>query len=300
MTITGRTKTSILSAVGQKYLPFSVGAEARARPAGPVEAVMVLDNTGSMSGAKLTSLKDSATILANALLGSMGGDFKVGMAPFAQYVNVGPAASGEPWLAIPTLGSGDVWNGCVGSRAYPANISDADYIANPVPGILNEDCPQPLVPLTDNQVLITTEINNMNADGSTYIASGLSWGLRLLSNGVPFTQGRTNTEIATNNGVKAIVLLTDGSNTRAPDYPDHNSTDVSLANQLTGEMCDAAKADNIRIYTIAFEVSDSDTETLLRNCASDDGGYFDADNPALLQTAFSTIAIDLVQLSLSK
>ncbi len=301
LVITGRTETSILGVVGQDYMPFSVNSEARARPAGPVEAVMVLDNSSSMAGAKLIALKDSANILANALLGpASSGDFEVGMAPFARYVNVGTSTTGRPWLEVPPLGGGDVWNGCVGSRPYPDNTFDANFNSIPVPGILNASCPQAVTPLTDNLSELETAIDNMAADYGTYIAGGLSWGLRLLSNNKPFNEARPKAQIANKNGFKTIILLTDGANTRAPDYPTHNSNDDDLANQLTTEICNIAKADDIRIYTIAFEVSDPDTEALLRDCASEDGGYFDADNPSLLEAAFSTIAIDLVQLSLSK
>ncbi|MEL7490334.1 MAG: VWA domain-containing protein [Pseudomonadota bacterium] len=300
LVITGRTETSILGVVGQDYMPFSVNSEARARPAGPVEAVMVLDNSSSMAGAKLISLKASATVLSNALLGAPNGDFKVGMAPFAKYVNVGTSTAGRPWLNVPPIGAGDVWNGCVGSRPYPDNTIDANFNTNPVPGILNVSCPEPVTPLTDNQSTLETAIDNMAADYGTYIAGGLNWGLRLLSNPKPFNEARPKAQLVNKNGVRAVILLTDGANTRAPDYPTHDSYDDDLANQLTTEICNIAKADDIRIYTIAFEVSDPDTEALLRDCASEDGGYFDADNPSLLEAAFSTIAIDLVQLSLSK
>ncbi|MEL7488711.1 MAG: pilus assembly protein TadG-related protein, partial [Pseudomonadota bacterium] len=67
--IDARLPATLLSVVGQPFIPVSINAEATGSPAGPVEVAMVLDNTGSMGeGTKLQDLKDSATMLVNALL----------------------------------------------------------------------------------------------------------------------------------------------------------------------------------------------------------------------------------------
>jgi hypothetical protein len=52
-------------------------------------------------------------------------------------------------------------------------------------------------------------IKNMKADGYTHVAEGVGWGLRVLSPGEPFTEGRPYNDETK----KAMVLLTDGENT---------------------------------------------------------------------------------------
>ncbi|MEL7485896.1 MAG: hypothetical protein AAGJ87_01645, partial [Pseudomonadota bacterium] len=212
--------------------------------------------------------------------------------------STGPA--GAPWVDVPPLGGGDVWNGCVGSRDFPANLDDGDFNADPAPGILNVDCPQAVFPLTAQISEIQPKIDAMTAEGSTYIPGGLTWGRRILSDVTPFTEGLPNAEIAAKDGVKAIILLSDGANTRAPSYPAHDVEDPGAADDLTEQLCNDIEDDGLRIYAIAFEVTDPSIETLLRECATDDGGYFDAENSALLQAAFSAIATDLLDLSLSR
>ena len=269
---------------------------------------MVLDNTGSMSGAKLEDLKTAATKLTNQILQNGDGVHKIGLVPFAQYVNVDPANGGQSWVMEPPSGDDDddddddgpSWSGCAGSRDYPLNVEDNSFTTNPVPGVTSTACPQPILPLTTNKTVIVDNINAMTADGLTYIAAGLSWGLRVISNDAPFSQGDTTANIASQNGVKAIVLLTDGANTRSASYPEHDSQVEADANALTSEVCDEVKAQNIRIYTIVFELSDTTIENLMQNCASADGGYFDADNASELNAAFSDIAVDITDLALTR
>ena len=297
--VEARIDAAFLSVVGRETLPISLSSEAKGAPAGPVEVVMVLDNTGSMAGDKLTSLKTSATLLVNTLLQDPAGEFRVGLVPFAQYVNIGAANSAASWLSVPALGGGDVWNGCVGSRNYPSNLDDGGFSSDPAPGVLNVDCPQAVFPLTGDKSLIQPKIDAMTASGSTYIPAGLTWGRRLLSSEEPFTEGLTSSQIDAKKGVKAIILLSDGANTRAPSYPAHDVNNQANADGLTTELCNDIEDDDVRIYSIAFEVSDASIETLLRNCASDDGGYFDAADSLSLEAAFEAIATDLVELAIS-
>ncbi len=300
LNITGRVRTAILGVIGNDFVPLSIRSSANASTPGPVEVALVLDNTGSMSGDKIKALRKSARDLVDILLKDDSGDFKVALVPFAQYVNVGTVNAGETWVTVPPGAVGDVWNGCVGSRNFPANIDDGLFLSNPAPGVLNVDCPQAINPLTAERTEIIPKINNMGAAGSTYIPGGLTWGRRVLSNAEPFTEGLSDAQSASQNGLKAIVLLTDGANTRAPSYPAHDVKDQAAADTLTDEMCRDLAQDDFRIYAIAFEVSDPTTEALMRNCATEDGGYFDADNPTLLAAAFSAIATDLVNLALSE
>ena len=94
--------------------------------------------------------------------------------------------------------------------------------------------------------------------------------------------------------------MTDGANTISPTYPLHDGTNVAQADTKLEEMCDEVKIEDIRLYTVAFEVSDTTIEGILSDCATANGGYFDAANGEALKSAFRSIATDIIALSLTK
>ena len=193
------------------------------------------------------------------------------------------------------------WHGCVGSRDYPKNTQDNGYgMGNRIPGLLDIWCGQEVTPLTTTKSTVISAIESMSVKGYTYIPSGLSWGWRLLSNTAPFTEGETYANIDNDGGMKALILMTDGANTRSSSYPKHDGWDVNDANTITSELCVAIKAKNIQVYTIAFEVTDNTIKTLLENCATTTDDYFDATDAAALSEAFEGIANSLTELALTK
>lgn len=199
------------------------------------------------------------------------------------------------------------WQGCVGSRAHPLNIRDADFLTDPVPGILNRtgsggDCPSEILPMTTDKTSVENAITAMNAAGLTYIPGGLTWALRMISNQVPFQQGRTYTEIEDEGGQKAIVLMTDGENTRSPNpvTKAHYLTNVTLADQYTLELCDEIKDNDIALYTIAFDVTDTVTLDMMKDCATNSDSFFDASDADELTRAFGLIASSLIDLALTR
>ena len=346
-----------MGVTGVSALEINVGSMAEIGPGKPIELVLVLDNTGSMSGAKLTALKSSATLLVDMILDSTNSDqnTKIALVPFSEHVNVGMSNRSANWIDVPadytetknvcsnsypdrvdtnchtetrTSSTDGVpytyeanvcdtdwgepvqtcsdktytyeWKGCVGSRDYPQNTNDQGYNLDKVPGLLNVWCRDPITPLTDDKTVITAGIDAMSASGNTYIPAGLAWGWRAVSSVKPYNEGKPHAAFKDINGAKAIVLMTDGENTRSPNYPDNWGNDVALANTLTTELCDNIKAEEIRVYTIAFEVTDTTTKSMLEGCATASDHYFDADSAAELETAFSTIAGQLSQLRLTK
>ena len=105
-----------------------------------IEIVMALDNTGSMNSAsKLGVLKTAASDLVESVFVNPLAEVKVGLVPFAQYVSVGAAYGGESWISV--AGNGNSFKGCVGSRSYPANVEDRNYLANPIPDVSGAACP---------------------------------------------------------------------------------------------------------------------------------------------------------------
>ena len=78
------------------------------------------------------------------------------------------------------------------------------------------------------------------------------------------------------------------------------ATAVDRLDQKVTRVCDNIKAAGIRVYTIAFQVSDPTTLSLLSSCATTPSQFFSSSNAAALNTAFTTIATELASLRISK
>ena len=287
----------LMDVIGADRQALTTRAEAKLGKAPYLELAMALDVTGSMnSNGKLSTLKAAAKDLVGSLLSFESADVKIGIAPFAQYASVGVKHGTAPWLNNPGAG----WSGCVGSRAYPYNVQDGNYDAVKAPGLNGVTCPDPLLTLTDDEDALTDMIDDLSASGWTYIPSGVMWAWSILSPQAPFTEGLAYAALEKLNGTKALLIMTDGDNTRAPDYPTHNSTNKTLANTLTSEICENVKAEKIVVYTVAFEVTDATIKNILRDCATSPGHYFDAKDAKSLTSAFATIGASLRNISLSR
>jgi hypothetical protein len=99
---------------------------------------------------------------------------------------------------------------------YRNNASSIDTSAPETRGP-NRGCPTPIVPLTDNDNAIQTNIAAMRHwnGGGTNQSEGLAWGWRVLSPTPPFTEGAGYGP----NVRKVIVLMSDGENTNVGDDP---------------------------------------------------------------------------------
>jgi hypothetical protein len=136
---------------------------------------MVLDNTGSMSGSKITALKTAATAATEIIFNAGGSEpdaVKIGLVPFAATVNVGTGFDRAWWMDAnaqsPAHHHSHTWNadinrwdlfdelnvdwaGCVESRAEPHDMEDTPpalgnpstlfvpYFAADVPGNRNNN-----------------------------------------------------------------------------------------------------------------------------------------------------------------
>ncbi len=297
LNLEGDIETQLMAAVGVRTIDIDTLSEVKLGAPAYMEVALALDNTGSMNeNGKIASLRTSASALVESLFANPEAEVKVGLVPFAQYVNVGATNAGESWLGAAPAG----WTGCVGSRNYPANVEDADYAVNRVPAVDGVDCPDAILPLTDDKGKILAAISGMNAIGWTYIAEGATWGWRVLSDQAPFTGGLSYADLKKRGGKKVLILLTDGMNTKAPTYPLHDSADTTLADTLTARVCEDVKKKEITVYTIAFDVTDSGVRSLLEDCGTTPGHYFAPDNSSELAAAFAEIAASLRTLSLTR
>jgi hypothetical protein len=269
-----------------------------------------------MSGSKIADLKFAAKDLIDTLAGGAASysTVKFGIVPFSKYVNIGTTYSGSVWLDPPASGVG---SGCVGSRSNPGDLDIH------LPGHHTEinnpgSCPAEVTPLTNDYAKLHSEVDSMVATGATYIPAGLFWGWNLLDPDVPFTEAMSTAQRKKVKGQRVMVLMTDGENTLIPAYPEHvglaasepaRSQDSIVANEITASVCEKIKAEGIRVYTVAFQITQNvaalsdprlDMKALLSSCASDPSMAYDAANGAALKSAFKQIASDLASLYLSR
>jgi Mg-chelatase subunit ChlD len=356
VTIEGKLDTSLMALAGISDMELSAMSEVRSGGSA-LEVALVLDNTASMNAAgRLPALKSAAKDLVDQVLASAGQDtyVRIGIVPFAQYVNIGMGNRNKLWMNVPAdstttqnvcnstypnatssncrmeNGSWDndgvpvpytyevcdwnygaavttcadqtwdnKWYGCVGSRLAPMD-SRINGLAKKYPGIQNVSCTNPITLLTDDQGMLNAQIDSMVGVGETYIAPGVLWGWNLLDAGEPLGGAKNAKWMKANDGVKAMVVMTDGANTISADNQYHWGRDKVLANEKTAEVCNNAKADGIKVYTVAFMVDDAAAQTLLTNCASEPGMAYTADDATALSEAFSQIAGSLMAAHLSK
>ena len=212
------------------------------------------------------------------------------------------------------------WTGCVGVRDDGQHMLDDSYMTSrtKIQGLLNiaptevtghsvdEEswCPQTVTPLTDDYAELDNQIGSLYGTDRTYIPIGLNWGRRILSPKAPFTEADTVKPKR-----QIMILMSDGANTGyLDDDDDHESipyvedlTSEEQAdgvippgtNEDTAALCEAIKAEDIEMYTIAFRVENSVTESLLKNCASSPQNYFDSDSNDMLVKTFRDISESL-------
>ncbi len=172
-------------------------------------------------------------------------------------------------------------------------------------------CPSAeILPLTNQKDTVKNRVDSMVASGFTSVPIGLIWGWRVLSSAEPYTEGdaESNSE-----NRKVIVILTDGQNHHGyynsgiysaygmPNY-DHLGTGW-LGNQLDDKLetiCTNVKSQDILIYSITFQLNDSNTQQLMRDCATREDMYFNSPDGSSLQDAFNQIATGLQQLRLKQ
>lgn len=195
------------------------------------------------------------------------------------------------------------WNGCVGSRKHPLNLDDRKYSTR-VPGLINTSCSKPITPLTGDRAKLESAVNALVPHGETYIPAGLTWGLRTISDGRPFSEGVSYTEAAAKDIRKVIVLMTDGENQKSaqlPGSPHHWGSDLDEANKWTRKACKKIHKKDIAVYTITFGTDvPKAARKIMKKCASAPENYYSADDSAGLAGAFNAISSELTQLYLSR
>lgn len=186
------------------------------------------------------------------------------------------------------------WTGCVGSRAYPLNLTD-DQPTIKWPALYNTGCSAALTPLSKDKTAIKNQINALVASGETYMPAGLVWGLHALSKTDPLSTA-ADYDPGNRRPRKAVVFMTDGVNTKSMSSTTsttHTGSNTVTANTYTSTLCNNIKNKGVEIYSISLMVTDATAMQMLRSCATDDSHYFDATDAAALTAVFQAIAFSL-------
>ncbi len=284
----------------------------------PMEVVLVLDVTGSMSGSKIAALKEAASDLVNILFGdqSQSDDLRIAVVPFSVRVNIGDH---RDWLTVDQQAR-NPWQGCVQARSGAQALNDDPPSAGPFePFEILEDgpfppgnspfgwswpdfvalfmdlCPPPLLPLKGDKQQILDAIDGLTAQGSTRIDMGARWGWRVLSRRWEGLWGEDPRKPA-DEVIPAMVIMTDGMH-QTWSYIDEVDEAGADANLL--QLCQSIKDEGTVLYTITFQAP-AGASDLMEQCATSSAHYFESPTSEDLSNAFHTIAGELSALRLAE
>lgn len=237
--------TFFLKIIGITTLTVSASSAAKITR-GEIEISLILDNSGSMDGAKMQNLKDAANDFIDLMLNEETIDYTtISLIPFAAQVNAGPILAEQFNL--------DRWHDyswcfALGASDYEGTSLSQETLFTQEQHYFRgqlgtHECPDsPIIPFSNSPARLHTAINNMNAGGYTATYAGMKWGAALLdpaaqpvltslaANGVvdPNFIGRPaawDSEVA----AKFIIIMTDGANTEhkriKPSSYNHEGTD---------------------------------------------------------------------------
>lgn len=205
---------------------------------------------------------------------------------------------GPEYESCSTPVSSQTWNGCVGSRTGNRD-EQAAYNGRKIPGLLNTECGAELQELSNKMTNAKSTVSSMTADrnnGDTYIPSGVLWGWRTLDASIPLSSSGANVVAERE---KVMIVMTDGKNEGSKNGTRHDGANSNAANSKTEATCTAAKNDDVTIYTIAYDVNDTATKTMLTRCATNSTHFFDASNASELNKAFEAIGDALNELRIA-
>ena len=214
-TATATLPTTFMKLFNQNSVTVSAATQITRTNKG-LELAIVLDNTGSMVGSKMSSLKTASHDLVNILFGgtTTAENLWIGVVPFSQAVNIGPSRTN--WIDMTDFATHNwgstSWAGCVDARYtgrdntddppslqlfdatyWPSDTNNkwintttshghttTTYTLDSTHGP-NIYCPTPITPLTNQKATIDSGIDALVAAGNTQVNLGAVWGWRLIS-----------------------------------------------------------------------------------------------------------------------
>ncbi len=323
---------------------MEIGAETEVvRASKNVEVALALDITGSMSGSKIADLRTAAKDLVEMIIQSQQTPFysKVALVPYSMGVNAGSYAAsvrGTPTsgncttpgcqqFTFTTAAGGTKTRNistCVsertGTEAYTDAAPSTAFVGRNYAGSSNPCPTASITPLSSDETALKSQIDTLQASGSTAGQIGLAWGWYMISPSFGYLWPSDDNRPAAYGGddlLKVVVLMTDGQfNTTycngviskdatsgsgaSSDKINCNATNGNAFDQAKA-LCDAMKAQGVVIYTVGFALAgNTAAEDIMEECATDGDHVFLPDSGADLKVAFRAIGQDINALRLSK
>ena len=286
--------TAFLGVIGLDTLGATTASEVALPDPILIEISMVLDYSGSMNDSdKYTRMTDAARAFIAKVDTERGDTSLIGIVPFSEYVytaiDAGYLRSGgggddddddDEGGGGSSGGTGTVTT-CLLNRDYPYSATDAP----PVSGLAGSQWPEGSASkcddyadrnllvrdLTNEFAELDTALSTMTPLGLTNISLAMEMGWHMMTPELPYDTARDFSDEFVR---KVIILLTDGMQTVPAEGPG-GGYGTDAANETTAELCQGAKDQGIRIFSIAYDVSDPTVESLLAGCADGPDSYFD-------------------------
>ena len=329
--------TTLLRLIGIDKLPVHLSADA-AIDLVHTEVAAMLDLSSSMDARKLASLKTAAKVLVRAIVKEDQNHVtsRVGLVPFARFVNVGPGyflrVTG-PGAKLYTLADTQRGGGprytCIKERDGVARYTDDPPGSGSYFGYYgagnDENAGQErhniekgegqciiqdtIVPLTDDKDRLLRVIDGLQSARGTSGQIGTQWVWYLLSpkwNSVwPAASAArpypSRVQKSKRDVKKIAILMTDGNYTVRPRLSKYKPSRQAV------RLCTKMKEAGIMIYTVGFRLNEIrnsafrvEAKQTLRECATSPSTDFQAGNRAALIAAFKEIAAQINSIRLAK
>lgn len=199
------------------------------------------------------------------------------------------------------------WGGCITDREQDYDISNAAASGSDTSGFPADN---PTNPATSSDCMygsvasleydwadLASKVDAMQASGSTNQAIGVAHGWEILTPG-----GAYDTPSLPDNTTRYIILLSDGLNTQNRWWGDgftEGTPDDDKIDDRMDQVCSAAKADGVVIYTLYVHVNGGGNSAPLRNCASDSSKYYDLTSSSQIAAAFADITKKITNVRVS-
>lgn len=286
--------TAFLTVLGIDELQARVNSEVALPESILVEIAMVLDYSGSMEdGDKYIRMTNAAVSFVDKIADDRSGRTKVGIVPFSEFVYA--TVRGSDIRGTSPADANDPMSACLLNRDYPyATTDEAPFSALPAsrwPQSSEAAC-DPYVDgnllvrdLTDDFSELTEAMREMRPTGLTNISLASEMGFQMLSPERPFDTARSYED---ENLEKVLILLTDGMQT-VPAMGPSGATSTLAADDTTAEVCNNMETAGIRVFAIAYDITDQRVRDLLSGCATAPGNYFEAEDANDISAVFEEI-----------
>ena len=295
-------QTSFLGVIGMNTLPAKAFSEVNLPDPVIIEIAMVLDYSGSMNdNSKYSRMTSAAQEFIQKVSTDRGDRTKIGIVPFSEFVHA--TVPGGMIRGTPAGEANTLTTTCLLNRDYPHSAADStpsssiDASRWPQVALSDPRCQAyangnlAVRDLTDDFTSLKDALGDMRPTGLTNLALASEMGFHMLAPNRPFETAR---DFSDDNLQKVLILLTDGMQTVSALGPS-GEVSTTAADEVTAEVCENAKAEDIRIFTIAYDIGEERVRTLLSGCASGPAAYFEPAGVASIDDVFDEIYAQIAE-----